>query len=162
LGIGAKRIAIAVGLVCLLLAAWLLWPKKPLDDEAMIREAIARMCEQAGKKDVGGIVEHVSDSYHGEAGDKRELKSYLLGYLLRSGMVAAVPARVEVQVKGERAQVVVVVLLARTPAKKAEEVGPDQLMGSHRIEAEFVKEAPGIWRALNATRRDAAPQDLLP
>ena len=159
----AKRfVAIVVALVCLSLAVWLLWPKKPLDDEAMIREAVADACEQAGKRDVSGILEHVSDSYRGETGDKRELKGYLLGYLLRSGIVAAVPARIDVQVKGERAQVVIVVLLARTPAKTAAQVGPDQLIGSHRVEAEFAREAPKIWRALSATWRDATPQDLLP
>jgi len=159
----AKRIvAIVIAAACLSLMAWLVWPKKPLDDKALIEAAIADACEQAGNKDVNGILEHVSDGYRGEGGDKRELKAYLFGYLVRSGVVAAVPARIDVQVTGERAQVTLVVLLARTPAKKAAEVGPDQLLGSHRIEAEFVKEAPKTWRAVSATRRDATPQDLLP
>jgi hypothetical protein len=157
-----RVVAIVVAVVGLPLLAWLAWPKKPQDDKALITAAIAQMCEQAGKKDVNGILEHVSDGYRGEAGDKRELKAYLFGYLLRSGMVAAVPARVDVQVEGERAKVALVVLLARTPARTAAEVGPDQLLGSHRIEAEFAREAPKTWRAVSATRRDAAPQDLLP
>jgi hypothetical protein len=157
-----KRIAVVAAAVGLPLLLWLVWPKKPPDDKALITAAVAEMCEQAGKKDVNGILEHVSDSYRGEAGDKRELKAYLFGYLVRSGMVAAVPARVDVQVEGERAKVILVVLLARTPAKTAAEVGPDQLLGSHRIEADFAREAPRTWRVVSATRRDAAPQDLLP
>jgi len=153
--------AIGVAVLGVLLAAWLLWPKKPLDDEALIRAAIAEMAEQAGERNVSGIVEHVSESYQGEAGNKRDLKAYLLGYLMQSGAVAAVPARVDVKLEGaQAAQVSLVVLLARTPAKKAEEIGPEQLVGTHRIEARFAKEA-GVWKVVDATRRDATPGDLL-
>ena len=157
-----RRIAaIALAVAGLALAAWLLWPRKPLDDEALIREAVAQMAERAGARDVAGVVEHVSDSYRGEAGDKRELKGYLLGYLMQSGAVAVLVPRLDVKLEGPTAaSASLVVLLARTPAKKAEDVSPDQLAGTHRVEARFAKEN-GVWRVVDATRRDATAADLL-
>ncbi|HEY3449641.1 MAG TPA: hypothetical protein VGK67_25025 [Myxococcales bacterium] len=158
-----RRIAaIATAAAGVLLAAWLLWPKKPDDDKALIRAAITRMAEKAAERDVNGILENVSERYQGEGGDKRELKRYLLGYLLRSEVVTALPANVQfaAPVENGKAKVSFVVLLARKPATKVEDLRTEELVGSHRIEAEMEKE-DGVWRAVDANRRDASPQDWL-
>jgi len=158
-----RRIAaVAVAALGLALAAWLLWPKKPADDEALIRQAIDRMAQKAGERDVGGILEHVSARYVGEGGAKRELRRYLLGYLLRSEVVAALPANVQLTEPPQdgKAKVSFVVLLARTPASKAEDLRAEELVGSHRIEAAMEKE-DGVWRAVGARRSPASPQDWL-
>lgn len=157
-----SRIA-AVGLAAAgaLLAAWLLWPEGPQDDEARIRAAIEAMADRAAAKDANGILEHVSETYRGEGGDKRELKRFLLGWFFRSEVVGAIPARVEVAPpQGDRARATLVVILARTPAKRAEDVRPDEVLGSHHLDAEFVREGDA-WRVATATRRDATPADLL-
>jgi len=159
-----RRIAtIGAAAVAVLLAAWLLWPRRPLDDEAQIRRMIARTAEQAAQKDVSGIVEAVSERYRGEGGDKRELKRYLLGYLMRSEVVAAIPANVQLvqPVADGKAKVSLVVLLARTPAKKVEDLRQEELIGAHRIEADLEKEDGTEWRAVTATRRQASPEDWL-
>lgn len=162
-GYAVKRIAVvALGLGVMALAAWRLWPGAPVDDETLIRAAIDDMAAKAAKKDIAGILEHVGERYQGEGGSKRELKAYLLGYLMRSGLVAAIPANVRIELpSGDSAKVSLVVLLARTPAKSAEGVAPEQLIGSHRIEAKLAREA-GSWSVVAATRRDAMPGDLLP
>jgi len=106
------------------------------DDEALIRQAIAGMAAKAGERDVNGILEHVSERYRGEGGDKRELKRYLLGYLLRSEVVTALPANVQLQgpSRAARPRFSFVVLLARKPA--AEGRGPAhggaRRLASHR------------------------------
>ena len=158
-----RRVAAsAIAAAGLVLAAWLLWPKKPADDEALIRQAITRMAQEAAERDVNGILAHVSERYAGEGGDKRELKRYLLGYLLRSEVVTALTANVQLAepVAGGKAKVSFVVLLARKPAQKVEDLRTEELIGSHHIEAQMEKE-DGVWRAVDATRRDASPQDWL-
>jgi hypothetical protein len=155
--------AIAVAVAGVLAAAWILWPRKAASDEDLIRAAVQDMADKAGAKDVSGIVEHVSESYHGEAGDRHELKRYLLGFLLRSNAVAVLPTNVQflAPITDNRAKVAVVMVLARTPAKTAAEVSPEQLLGSHYLEADFARESDGVWRVVFATRRDATAADLL-
>ena len=158
-----RRIAaLAIAAAGVLLATWLLWPSKPADDEAQIRQVVASMAQKTAERDVSGIVEHVSERYRGEGGDKRELKRYLLGYLLRSEVVTALPANVKLEgpIEGGKAKISFAVLLARTPARKIEDLRPEELVGAHRIDAELEKE-DGHWRALTATRRPASPQDWL-
>jgi hypothetical protein len=159
-----RRIAVAAAVaVAVLLAAWRLWPRRPLDDEAQIRQVVARVAEQAAQKNVSGIVEAVSERYRGDGGDKQELKRYLLGYLMRSEAVAAIPANVQLvePIAGGKARVSFVVLLARTPAKKVEDLRQEELVGAHRIEADLEKEGGTDWRAVSATWRQAAPADWL-
>ncbi|MGC4117938.1 MAG: hypothetical protein QM765_26000 [Myxococcales bacterium] len=155
--------AIAVVGLGALLALFLLWPKQPADDQALIGRAITDMAKKAAERDVNGILEHVSERYAGEGGDKRELKRYLLGYLMRSEVVTALPANLQFlsEPKDGKARIRLVVLLARKPAQKVEDLRTEELIGSHRIEADMEKE-DGVWRAVNATRRDASPKDWLP
>jgi hypothetical protein len=156
-----RAVAGAVLVVGAAVAVWLLWPRTPRSDEELIRETIGRMCGSASQKDVGGILEHVSDGYRGEGGSKDELKGYLLGYLLRSDIVSVLPGRVEVEVRGSTARARLAVVLARVPLKTAAEASPGSLAGSHYIETELAKEADGRWRVQTASRRDAAPLDWL-
>lgn len=154
--------ALAIAALGAALALWILWPKKPADDQALIAQAVAEMAQKAGERDVGGILERVSERYVGEGGNKRELKGYLLGYLLRSEVVTALPANLQFSEppRDGKAKVAFVVLLARKPAQKAEDLRDEELVGSHRIEAGVEKE-DGVWRVVTATRRDAGPQDWL-
>ncbi|HCF57623.1 MAG TPA: hypothetical protein DFS52_06470 [Myxococcales bacterium] len=156
-----RILAVVVVFSGLALAIWLLWPRGPEDDEALIRGVIADVAAKASQKDIGGVGEHVSESYRGEGGSKQELKRYLLGYTMRSDWVAVLPAKVEVDLAPEAksAKVSMVVLLARTPAEKAEDLRADEVAGSHRIDAELAKE-DGDWRVTTARRRDAAVSDL--
>jgi hypothetical protein len=156
-----RVLAVAVLGAGVVLAAWLLWPRPPDDDEALIRAAIAEMTRLASKKDIGGLGDHVSDGYHGEGGSKRDLKRYLLGYTMRSDWVSVLPAKVEVTLGPEpaSAKVSMLILLARTPAERAEDLRAEQIAGSHQIEADFAKE-DGEWRVFAARRRDARVSDL--
>ena len=155
--------AITVLVLGVLFAAWRLWPRKQEGDEAQIRRMVALMAQKAGERDVNGVLEHVSESYQGEGGDKRELKRYLLGYLLSSGAVAVIPANLQLEgpIEAGKARISLVALLSRTPADKTESLHPDQLVGAHRIDAELQKEGGAEWRVATATRRPASPEDWL-
>jgi hypothetical protein len=156
------RRALAVVLVvsAVIAAAWLVWPREPPDDEALIREAIAQVGRAATEKDVGAILEHVSESYRGEGGNRDGLRRYLLGYILRSDWVSAIPRVLQVEVDGDTANASLVVLLARGPVADPANVRPEGLVGSHYIESGWAREA-GEWRVVTATRRDASTADWL-
>jgi hypothetical protein len=157
-----KVLAVAVALAGVALGAWLLWPKPPDDDEALIRKAVAEIAAAAAKKDIGGVAEHVSERYHGEGGSKTELKRYLLGYTMRSDWVSAVVAKLEIgPIEGGKAKADMVVLLARKPAESADELRSEEIAGSHQIDVDFEKE-DGTWRVVSAARRGATASDFIP
>jgi hypothetical protein len=69
--------------------------------------------------------------------------------------------KVEVsELEETKARLSMVVLLARTPAERAEDLATGEIAGSHRIEAEVAKE-DGQWRVVSARRQDAGPADFL-
>ncbi len=151
--------AVAVVLAGVGLCAWLLWPAKPLSGEEAVRAVIADIAAKAEKKDPSGIVEHVSERYRGEAGDRQELKRYLAAYILRSDWVSVVTANVKVALEGDKAHVSLAVLLARSPAKTAAQA-QEALVGSHYIEADLEREG-AEWKIVAATRREASAADWL-
>lgn len=155
----AFAVVLVIAAVCG--AAWLLWPKEPDDDRALIRKAIDAMALAAEKKDIGGLLEPISPRYQGEGGGKQELKSYLLGYILRADWVSVVPSNVEVTLEGNsRAKVSLVVLLARTARDESGQVSPEGVAGSHKIDAVFEREDEG-WKVVSATRQDASLGDWM-
>ncbi len=154
-----RRLFVAVALAGAVALVWKLWPRHQ-SDEDQIRALVADVARKAGEKDVSGVMEHVSEGYRGEGGDKRELKAMLLGYLLRSGVVAVLPSRLEFTrpPAGDQAAISFVVALARTPAQNAADLPADQLLGSHQIAAELTRE-DGTWRVTRAERRQAGLED---
>jgi len=151
-----KRIAAIVALVSGVgLAAWILWPSPPDDDEALLKEAVTAMARGASEKDLPGVLDHVSETYKGEGGTRQELKRYLFGYVRSSEWVSVVPTRIEiVSLEGTSAEVTLVALMLRGPAKDEAEVRQDDVVGAHRIDARFEKE-DGEWRVVGAKRRAA-------
>lgn len=155
-----RTLAIAV-VIFGLFAAWMVFRSRPPpSDEDLIRAAIHDLGRLAERHDVSGIIEHVSERYRGEAGDRQELKGYLAAYLMRADWVGVMEAKVAVEVKGDRATSSFTALLLRSPAASLADVHPEGLAGSHLIEAEWVKEEAG-WKILKATRRDATTSDWL-
>lgn len=157
-----RPVALVAGAVALalLVLVWTLRPKRPADDAQMIRDAIADMTQKAVDKDLGGILEHVSDHYNGEGGSKDELRSTLQAYIIVSKIVTAFATNVDVKVEGGKARTSFVLVLGRTPAKTAAELRGDSLVGSHAIEATFTREG-SVWRVLGASRKDASPGDFI-
>jgi hypothetical protein len=155
-----RAAAVAVLAAGFAVAAWLAWPRQPLSDEERVREVIARVARRAGAKEVGGMLEDVSERYRGEPGDKATLRQMLFTYLRRSDWVSAVPARLQVQVAGDRARAAFVALLVRRPAKGEEDVRPEELAGSFAFEVDFEREGDR-WRAVDARRREAGAAEWL-
>ena len=138
----------AAALFFLALLAWGLWPTGPETDEDRIRLVLDEMAQAVADRKPGDVVEHFSESYKGELGDKRGVHGYATAMFFRSQAVVAVPSGVEVKVAGDRADVSLRLNLARAPGAGA---GND-VLGSHLIDATFAKE-DGEWRVLSAKRR---------
>lgn len=158
-----RRLLLMAGLILFAgLLVWLLRPKAPRSDEELIRDSIDRMAAATQKKDVSAIAEEVSERYHGEGGDKRELKTYLLAFLMRGEFVRAIPARVQISLTSESAaEVSLVVVLARGDVKGEQDLRPELVVGTHKMDAHFAKEGDQ-WRVIDARGRDAAARDLFP
>jgi hypothetical protein len=154
-----RSVAIGLALLGVLVLAWAFWPAKQLSDEEQIRAAIDDMADAASHKQLGKLMEHVSEHYQGEAGGKADLKSLLASFLFRSDFVSAWVTHLDVQVDGNDAQVKMGVVLSRVPIKSVEELKPEVIAGAHRIEAKFARE--DAWRVVTATRSDASATDLL-
>lgn len=137
-------VVLAFGLIGLI--AWGLWPRGPETEEDRIRLVIDEMAKAVGDRQVGDVVDHFSESYRGELGDKRQLHGYLMAAFFRAQALVALPSGVEISVDGDRADVKLRLSLAQAPGH----TGGDTL-GSHRIEATFARE-DGVWRVLTARR----------
>jgi hypothetical protein len=138
-----SKIALVVaGLAALGVAVWLLRPARR-SPEDQVRAVVEAMAGAARAHDPAGVLEHVSEAFQSpELGGKPELRAYLLGQLLRGGMVEArvLEAHAEAVPGGE---VVFTgrLLLGSTAG------GLD--LGQRAVRATFVDER-GTWRAIRA------------
>jgi len=115
----------------------------PRSPEDQVKAVVEDMAKGARDHDAPAVMDHVSESFRSsELGSKPELKAYVLGELLRGGVVEArvLESRAELLPGGE---VVFTgrLFLGRTAG------GLD--LGQQAVQATFVNE-DGTWRALRA------------
>jgi hypothetical protein len=82
-----KLLLASSGAALLILAIWLLTRERGSDQERL-RRIVDEMAEAASRRDVGDILEHVSESFTGSSrgtARKEDLRRLLLGVLLREG-----------------------------------------------------------------------------
>jgi hypothetical protein len=133
---------VVAGLVAAVVGWWMLRPA-PLSPEAQVRAAVDAMTRAAREHDVAGVLDHVSERFQSpELGGKPELRAYLLGELLRGGVVEArvLDSRADATGPGE-VLFTGRLLLGRTAG------GID--LGQRAVEATFAEES-GTWRVVRA------------
>jgi ketosteroid isomerase-like protein len=121
---------------------WMLRPA-PASPEAQVQAAVDAMTKAARAHDAAGVLDHVSERFQSpELGGKNELRGFLLGELLRGGMVEArmVESRAESAGPGE-VLFTGRLLLGRTAG------GVD--LGQRAVQATFADEQ-GTWRVVRA------------
>lgn len=138
-----STIALVLAGVAAVTAGALLLRPAPASPEQEVRAAVEAMARAARQRDAAGVLERVSERFQSpELGGKQELRAYLLGELLRGGVVEArvLEGRAEALPGGE---VVFTgrLLLGRTAG------GLD--LGQRAVEATFADEQ-GTWRAVRA------------
>jgi hypothetical protein len=133
---------VVAGLVAAAVGWWMLRPA-PLSPEAQVRATVDAMTRAAREHDVAGVLDHVSERFQSpELGGKPELRAYLLGELLRGGVVEArvLDSRADATGPGE-VLFTGRLLLGRTAG------GID--LGQRAVEATFADES-GTWRVVRA------------
>jgi hypothetical protein len=133
---------VLAGLVAVAAGVWMLRPA-PASPEEQVRAAVDTMTRAAREHDPAKVLEHVSERFQSpELGGKTELKAYLLGELLRGGMVEArmMESRAESTGPGE-VLFTGRLLLGRTAG------GMD--LGQRAVQATFADEQ-GTWRVVRA------------
>jgi ketosteroid isomerase-like protein len=123
---------------------------KGVTEEDMVRQVVADVAEAAEKKDLKGIMRHVSKDYNDDKGNDYDgAKGIVFYQFLRSPKVSVFVRGVEVEVKEDRALVNTKVVLARgKEVKKIEDIIPEDAAG-YRFSVVFRKE-DGDWKALSA------------
>jgi len=134
---------VVAGLAALGVAAWMLLRPAPRSPEEQVRAVVEAMAVAARSHDTSGVLSHVSEAFQSpELGGKPELRAYLLGELLRGGMVEArvLEGRAELLPGGE-------VLFTGRLLVGSTAGGLD--LGQRAVRATFVNEQ-GTWRAIRA------------
>jgi len=138
-----SKIALVVaGLAALGVAMWMLRPARK-SPEDQVRAVVEAMAGAARAHDAAGVLDHISEAFQSpELGGKPELRAYLLGELLRGGVVEArvLESRAESAGPGE-------VLFTGRLLLGRSAGGVD--LGQRAVQATFADEQ-GTWRVVRA------------
>lgn len=128
------------------------WPSEHIGPEEEVRRTVIAMTREAEEKDVSAVMDHIAESFHHNRGWGRdELKGFLAAQILRGSWMrifvedieTEVLSPTEVKLRGR-------FLFGRSEADTAETLAADTSLARYRVEATFVKEADGVWRAVKA------------
>lgn len=111
---------IAAVVVALTLLVWLVGRGPEPGPEAQVQRLIDESIEDVEEGEVGDLMDRVSDSYKGQGGDRRELRSYLTALLFRGGVNVSVLNH-QIEINGETARVEMKVVLVRGGLRGAAE-----------------------------------------
>lgn len=159
----SKLILLAAGLAVVGLGLWL-WPTRAQTPEDRIRHQVEQMAEAAGKRDLGFILEQISEQFAGQGGaDKAQLKGILAAQMFRGEFVEVVPLDLEVTLEGEsQATFSGKFLFARKAGQDLAAAAEAGSLTGYRIDATLVREADGEWRFRTAEHGRLGGADLFP
>lgn len=154
-----------LGVVLALLAAGAVlafWPREEPGVKDAVTRQVLRMADAAEHKDLGGVMEGVSDSFRsGEGWDKQQLKGVLLSQVLRGEWVRVFVRDLQVtEVNPSRGDVQVKLIFGRSQAEQFENLARDSVLSAYFIEGTFEKQADGQWRVVQARHRSLNPTEL--
>src|SRR4051812_18250148 len=103
-------------------AVYALWPKASQDPEEQIRQKVIQMSRAAEKKDLGFVLDQISDSFRsGDGLSKQELKGFLAAQILRGNWVRVFLVDTQVRVLGSTASFEGKFVFGRSEATRLEE-----------------------------------------
>jgi ketosteroid isomerase-like protein len=126
---------------------------KGVTEEDKVRQVVTEVAGAAERKDLKGVMRHVSKDYNDDRGNDYDgVKGILFYQFLRSSKVSVFVRGVDVEIdmdRGDRALVNTKVLLVRgKEVKEIEDIIPEDAAG-YRFSVIFRKE-DGDWKALSA------------
>ncbi|WP_224246006.1 hypothetical protein [Hyalangium gracile] len=154
-----------VGLVLGLLAGGLvlaLWPREEPSVQEAITRKIVQMTRSAEEKDVGALMEGVSESFKsGQGWSRDQVRGILVAQVLRGQWVRIFHTGLEVtEVSASKGDFSVRFIFARSEAQELEQLAQESVMNAWLVEGSFEKEQDGEWRVVTARHRQLNPTDL--
>ncbi|CAM4000632.1 hypothetical protein G4177_23015 [Corallococcus sp. ZKHCc1 1396] len=159
------RSRVVSGMAALLAAGLVLflWPREePGVKDAVTRRIIA-MTRSAEEKDVGGVMEGVSERFKTTDGwSRQDVHRILAAQVLRGQWVRIFTTDIQVhEVTPTQADFEARFIFGRSQADKLEDLARDSVLNAYSIEGVFEKEADGEWRVMKAKQRRLDPSELL-
>ncbi|MGE6762537.1 hypothetical protein ACQKGO_31285 [Corallococcus interemptor] len=159
------RARVLSGMAAVIAAALVLyfWPREePGVKDAVTRRIIA-MTRAAEDKDVGGVMEGVSERFKTTEGwSKQDVHRILAAQVLRGQWVRVFTTDIDVhEVSPTQGEFQARFIFGRSQAEKLEDLAKDSVLNAYAIEGTFEKEADGEWRVVKAKQRRLDPSELL-
>ncbi|RKH51212.1 hypothetical protein D7X55_12630 [Corallococcus sp. AB049A] len=159
------RARVLSGMAAVIAAALVLffWPREePGVKDAVTRQIIA-MSRAAEDKDVGGVMERVSERFKTTDGwSKQDVHRILAAQVLRGQWVRVFTTDIDVhEVSPTQGEFQARFIFGRSQAEKLEDLAKDSVLNAYAIEGTFEKEADGEWRVVKAKQRRLDPSELL-
>jgi hypothetical protein len=139
------------------------WPREePGVKDAVTRRIIA-MTRAAEDKDVGGVMEGVSERFKTTEGwSKQDVHRILAAQVLRGQWVRVFTTDIDVQeLTPTQGDFQARFIFGRSQADKLEDLAKDSVLNAYAIEGTFEKEEDGEWRVVKAKQRRLDPSELL-
>ena len=142
------------------------WPRQEPSVEEAITRVVVEMTRAAEEKDVGGVMEHVSERFRSDGGGsgwgKKEVRGVLTGQVLRGQWVRVFMTNLEVhEVSPTQGDFQARFIFGRSQAEKVEDLAADSVLNAYLIEGVFETDEDGAWRVVRAKQRSISPADLL-
>ncbi|HYS79782.1 MAG TPA: hypothetical protein VEM76_03680 [Anaeromyxobacteraceae bacterium] len=126
--------------------------RKPPSDEEQIRTLLVDAARAAEEKRIGDAVRDVSERFHGEGLDRREVKQLVAAHVLRGTWVSVTITGTKIDVRGELARAASDVVLSRSgKGTPLAELVPEQA-SVHRFLLDLAREE-GRWKVVGASWR---------
>ncbi len=140
------------------------WPRPEPGVQEAITRKVVELTRAAEQKDVGGVMEHVSEHFRSDGGGwgKKEVRGILTAQVLRGQWVRVFMTNLEVQeVSPTQGDFQARFIFGRSEAETVRDLAASSVLNAYSIEGTFKKEADGQWRVVRAKQRPINPADLL-
>lgn len=156
---------LGLGLALLVAGAVLyFWPRPEPGVQEAITRKVVEMTRAAEDKDVGGVMESVSERFKTDGGGwgKREVRGVLTAQVLRGQWVRIFMTNLEVhEVSPSQGDFQARFIFGRSQAERVEDLAASSVLNAYLIEGTFEKEEDGEWRVVRAKYRPLDATDLL-
>jgi len=140
----------------------LLWPKgSQTSSEELIRQKVIKMARATEQKDLGYVMDQVSDRFDFEGGGKRDLHQFLAAQVLRGNWLRVFVVDVGVTMTSPTAATFSgKFIFGRSKATTLKELAKQSEVSSYLIEAKLEKERDD-WKFITARHRPIDPAEFL-
>jgi hypothetical protein len=155
-----------LGLGLALVAAFLvllLWPREEPGVKDAVTRRIINMTRAAEEKDVGSVMEGVSERFKSTDGwGRQDVHRILAAQVLRGQWVRIFTTDIDVhEVSPTQGDFRARFIFGRSQAEELKDLARDSVLNAYAIEGTFEKESDGEWRVVRAKHRQLDPSELL-